>query len=86
MVTLWQLVTRPSFDLTTNLANTITSLARELEALTGPTFHNTDFLYYTAEALVAKFKKLMTSPQKFKVAPTVRVWMGSVEIQVIYST
>ena len=45
--------------------------------------HNTDFLYYTAEALVAKFK---TSPQKFKVAPTVRVWMGSVEIQVIYST
>ena len=46
--------------------------------------HNTDFLYYTAEALVAKFKKLKTSPQK--VAPTVRVWMGSVEIQVIYST
>ena len=48
--------------------------------------HNTDFLYYTAKALVAKFKKLKTSPQKFKVAPTVRVWMGSVEIQVIYST
>ena len=48
--------------------------------------HNTDFLYYTAEALVAKFKKLKTSPQKFKVAPTVKVWMGSVEIQVIYST
>ena len=30
--------------------------------------------------------QFMTSPQKFKVAQTVRVWMGSVEIQVIYST
>ena len=84
MVTLWQLVSRPSFDVTTNLASTVKSLARGLEALTGRTFPNTDFLYFTAEALVARIKKKRTSPQKFKAAPSLRKWMGSVEIQVIH--
>ena len=86
MVTLWQLVSRPSFDVTTNLASTVRSLARELQALTGRTFPNTDFLYHTAEALIDRFRKLRKSSQKFKILPSARVWMGSVEIQVIYST
>ena len=84
MVTLWDLVGPDKFVVNSNTTSTKKSLRRELEALTGRTFINTNFLYLPARRLVERFQEKKKPPHKFVTTKSNINWMTSIHIQVIY--
>ena len=84
MVTLKDLVCQPGFCLTTSITSTVRSLKRELEALTGHTYTNTNFLYPLAESLTSRFRAKKAPPDKFKRSPSNQIWMSSQQVKATF--
>ena len=81
MPSLWELVSQPGFQLTSNLSSTKRSLQAKLEHLTGVAY-TSNLLDSPALDLVSRFKIKRVSPKKFLASPTERAWMAAVYIQV----
>ena len=84
MVTLKDLVCRPGFCLTTSIKSTVKSLSRELEALTGHIYSNTNILYPLAESLTDRFRRKKDPPDKFKRSPSNQNWMSLQEVKATF--